>query len=229
VTDRAVSTVLDVSVSLLLVGAAMLTLLSAPTAGPDPAAGRAEEVATTLAGSTATVSYEAAGETRAAHGTMAGLLADAAVSNRTPGDGAAFRAAVASATRSSLGGTGWRGEIIATWRPYEGADDAARMRVGRTPPVGVSVHAATMEIPSGLPPVRRAAERAAERGGYEGVAAVVSAALGGAAGEADGGSSGGERQRAIEADLERRFESPAAAAAAVRIGRVHITVRTWSP
>lgn len=105
--ERAISTVLDISLCLLLVGASAATLagtpvvsdptarggsdasiagLDAPTAGPDTA----DEAADLLATSTARVSYEADGagardtgtesraRNRTVHDTLAGLLASAA-------------------------------------------------------------------------------------------------------------------------------------------------------
>lgn len=216
VTDRAVSTVLDVSACLLLVSAAVLTLLQAPVAGPDPAADRAAEVATTLSGATATVSYPSGGGRRRAHGTLAGLLADAAVSNATPDTGVPFRAAVENATRPLLGDTGWRGQVVVTWQPYAGAE-AATVSVGDDPPPGVDVHVATTTVPSGVAPAREEAARAAERRGFDGVAAVVAARTPGESSEDD-----------VAADLADRHDSPDGAATSLRLGQVRLTVRTWS-
>lgn len=225
VSDRALSTVLDVCLALLLVGAAVLTLVSAPTPGIDPSAGRAEEVATTLAGSTATVRYDDGGSTRTIHGTRAGLLADAAVSNRTPASGRSLRSAVSNATRPVIVGRGWRGQVVAIWRPFEGANDVARVRVGAAPPDGVDVHTATVAVPSGLSSLRGRTRDAAERRGFDGVAGVLAESLArpGATGQSEG------EYRAETADeLAESFDSPAAAARAVSVGRVHLTVRTWS-
>lgn len=222
-TDRAVSTVLDVSVCLLLVGAAVLALVSVPRPGPDPAAGRAEELATTLAGSTATVRYTAGGELRTARGTYAGLLGDAARAeraNRTPD----FRAAVLNATRPTLGGDGWHAQVVTVWRPYEGTT-AGEVVVGPAPPRGADVHAATTVIPSGVAPVRGRADTAADSDGYRGVARVLADAL-------LPGANASHRQhyvRTTTVALEQEFDTPAAAAGAISVGRVRVTVRTWSP
>lgn len=225
-TDRAVSTVLDVSVCLLLVGAAVLTLLGAPAPDPDPAAGRAQEVTSTLAGSTATVSYDDRGENLTTHGTLAGLLAEAAVANATPTPDQQFRAAVANATRPVLAAPTWRTQAVVTWRPYEGAEAVGVMRVGREPIADADVHAATMQVPSGLPPVRQEARAAADRDGYGGVATVVADSFP----PSDGGARNrAARERSYATALERQFDSPAAAASAVSVGRVRVTVRAWSP
>jgi hypothetical protein len=224
VTDRAVSTVLDVCLCLLLVSASVLTLLAAPVDGEDPAAGTADELATTLAAGTTTVRYGGPAGTRAAHGTYAGLLATAARTNRTPETGGRFRAAVRSTIRGVLDGDDWHARVRATWRPYEAADPTAVV-VGPSPPPGADVHAAVTSAPSGLQPVGPEARRAAARSDYRGVAVVlVETAVPGA----------DERRRRAyvrrtTADLRRRYESPLAAARAVTVGRVRVTVRTWSP
>lgn len=88
---RAVSTVLDVSLCLLLVSASAVTLAGTPAPGgrdaleASPATGpdTADEVATLLATSTARVSYRlpgaaaASARNRTVHDTLAGLLASA--------------------------------------------------------------------------------------------------------------------------------------------------------
>jgi hypothetical protein len=224
VTDRAVSTVLDVCLCLLLVSASVLTLLAAPVDGEDPAAGTADELATTLAAGTTTVRYSGPTGTRAVHGTHAGLLATATRTNRTPESGGRFRTAVRSAVRGVLDGDDWTARVRATWRPYEGADPTAVV-VGPTPPPDADVHAATTSVPSGLQPAGPGATRAAAGSGYRGVAGVLVEAAVPDAREH-------RRQayvRRTTADLRRRYESPLAAARAVTVGRVRVTVRTWSP
>lgn len=221
-TDRAVSTVLDVSVFLLLVGAAVLTLLSAPTAAPDPAADRADEVATTLSGSTATINYTEDGETRTAHGTLAGLLADAAVAAVRPQSAGAFRDAVGNATGPALGGRGWHGNVLVTWRPHGEADPDGTVRVGPDPPPDGDVYAATLTVPSGLAPRRAEARAAAAGNGYRGVAGAIATSH-------PGVDAGPPADRRLATELEATYDSPAAAARAVSVGRVTVTVRTWSP
>lgn len=278
-TDRAASTVLDVALFVLLVGAAVLTLTGAPTQTADPADGRAHEVATVLATSTAQVNdTSGAGDTssRPVHGTLAGLLADAAT--RSPdADGAplapddGFAAAVKNATRPVLAGEGWRAEVVVAWRPFPGAHLAGELRVGHSPPETADVHAATTTVGNALPAVREGSHGAARVGGYDAVAETVAGAVVSGlfppdatrarladpetadatrrryrlAGDAYGiplaGSvERGEVDRAngrlrdamadrLAADLRREFDSPADAADAVEVGKVRITVRTWSP
>jgi hypothetical protein len=225
VTDRAVSTVLDVSLCLLLVGTAVLTLAAAPTPQQDPAAGSADGTASTLAATEVTVDYERGDRTRHAHGSLAGLLADAAVANGTPGEAPNFTAAVTRATLPALAGEGWHGQVVATWRPYEGAERGGTVLAGPDPPAGADVHAATMRVPSGIGPASATARSAATRAGYPGVAAALADAVVGVTGDAS-------RERYVRETataLERRFDSPRAAARSVRAGTVRITVRTWSP
>lgn len=266
---RGVSTVLDVSLCVLLVGAAVLTLTTATSPAPDPSLGRAEETASTLGTATATVEYPAGERTHTSRGTLAGLLADAAVANASHGDREEYRDAVGAAVEPAVGGRDWRGQVVSTWRPYRGADAGGRARVGADPPPDADVHAATLSVPSGLPPAREHARVAAQRDGYRGVAAAVArATVGGLfppeetgrslsgpgrslamaryralgdrygvpverALERGGPRRANERLRAtmtdrIAVDMRSAFDSPAAAADAVRVGTVRITVRGWA-
>lgn len=222
-TTRAISTVVDVSVCLLLVSAAVLAVVTTPVAGPDPAAGRAEELATTLAGSTAAVDYTTPGRNRTARGTYAGLLADAARMERS-NRSRAFRGAVRETTTPVLQGDGWRAQVVVVWRPYEGAD-AGEVVVGPSPPPAADVHATSTTVPSGLRAGGRAAETAAATEGYSGVAAVLAAAL-----VPGVGATSRERYRHTTAvALQRQFDTPTAAARALSLESARLTVRTWSP
>jgi hypothetical protein len=223
VTDRAVSTVLDVSLCLLLVSAAVLTLVAAPVDGPDPAAGTAEELATTLGTTQTSVTYGASDDARTAHGSHAALLATAARTDRTAATGQSFREAVRTATRAVLSGDGWRGHVVARWRPYEASEPVGVVEAGAAPPRGADTHAATTTVPSGLRPVGPEARRAAASGGYQGVASVLADVV---------VVTPEDREayvRETAEDLEREYDTPSAAARAVTVGRVRITVRTWSP
>jgi hypothetical protein len=185
------STVLDATLCLLLVSAAVVTVV---TSTPESSAGdgRADAVAETLATSTTTVNYTltlarqeevgdesstGTGPDRTVHGTYAGLLARAAVANATI-DGTptthahdAFRTrtvrrveAVVRANRTS---------VHAVWRPARNVGVRGEIRAGARPPPNVDVHAATLTVPSGYPTARAAARAAAERGGMSGVANVT--------------------------------------------------------
>ncbi|WP_267642522.1 DUF7284 family protein [Haloarchaeobius amylolyticus] len=174
--SRGVSTVLDVSLCLLLVSASVLVLTTAqaPTA-PDPTS--ADHAAELLGSTTATVEYSLApGATRAdqsvvpfpdtegaafdrqAHGSLADLLARAAVANATvdgrpisqAGDG--FEGAVENATRRRLAGLDHEWQVVATWRPTghgPGPGPApvwGRVTVGTSPPRTADVHAASLRV-----------------------------------------------------------------------------------
>lgn len=295
-TDRAVSTVVDVAVCLLVVSAAVVTLAGAPTPSADPAAGTAAETASVLGSTTATVEYSlgpdlrrADGDvtfpvtdgpalSRSANGTLAGLLAAAAVGNLTADGvrlshvGAGFRAAVRNATRPLVSGPDWRGQVIATWEPYRGSHLSGRVVVGPAPPSDVDVYTARLPVSTGFPAVGDEATATARDGGFAAVAATVADGVvaglfpperiraqlqgpypegrlarlrygefasrygvspTGALDDRDVERANDRLRSAIAdrvvTDLQAVFETPAAAANAVRLGTVTLTVRTWSP
>jgi hypothetical protein len=164
--DRAVSTVLDAAIFLLLVSAAIGLLYAAPQsdddATPDPDI--PEAASTTLATSTATIEYVPAPDGRAddsagnrtARGTIAELLAETTVANARL-DGDAFtrapnhERAVRNATRRALAHLD--GEVAiqvrTRWRPLGGSGLRGGVTVGPEPPADADVHAATMMVPVG--------------------------------------------------------------------------------
>jgi hypothetical protein len=181
---RGISTVLDVTLFLLLVSAAALSLATAGVdQGGDPAAADGDAATVeTLGTATATVHYDLGVEsrtgasiTRVRHGTLAELLAEAAVASVAV-DGVVispyadgFTGAVADAVSPTLDG---RTQVVATWAPYPGSRLRGRVAVGPAPPPDATVHAATLTIDSGVPPARTPALDASDRG-YDGVADVV--------------------------------------------------------
>lgn len=196
---RAVSTVVDAAVCLLLVSAAVGTL-SLPVGGPAGTPERPDPGATVeaLATGTTTVTYEldtghlAPDEAerttptpeadRVAHGTYVGLLAEAAVENATldgrplsnASDG--FEHRVGAAVHEATDATGARTRVRAVWTPYPGAPAHGVATAGPGPPPTAAVAAATTTVPSRFPRVRRRAISAARRDGYAGVARVLAAA-----------------------------------------------------
>lgn len=168
---RAVSTVVDVALALLLVTAAVGVLVSAGTGTPpSPDAAPAAE---TLATTSVAVKYslspgarhgpadrfgrvDGPGFRRTARGTLVTLLADAAVGNLSvrgtqvthSGEGfaAATRLAVANATDR-------RTAVRATWAPYPGAPVSGVVRAGARPPANSTVGAVTVTVDSGCPAV----------------------------------------------------------------------------
>ncbi|MFB6205035.1 MAG: hypothetical protein ABEJ05_00700 [Haloglomus sp.] len=197
--DRAISTVVDVSLSLLLISAAVGTL-ALPVGSPDTEPSRPDPAATveTLAAGTTSVTYtldtsrvdstktrpDAAGTNRAermrvAHGSYAELLAEAAVENATleerplsaASDG--YERAVTTAIQNATLATGGRTRVSAVWTPYPGAPTRGVASAGSRPPSAAQVAAATMTVPSRFQSVRKRAVRAAERSGYAGVARLL--------------------------------------------------------
>lgn len=165
--SRAISTVVDVTLFLLFVGAAAATLVHsvhlAPATTETPAAERAELLATT----TETVEYTlsppseapswianaTARERRIAHGTVAELLAEAAMSRakmqnrQLSSSGVAFERAVGTVTTRLLRGPEWKSAVRVRWEPYRGASLNGTLRVGDTPPPTADVHAAVLTVP----------------------------------------------------------------------------------
>jgi len=185
------STVLDGVFCLLLISAAVVTVTTATPREPT-GAGRAADVASTLATTTATVNYtltprrDATGVSlpagqnafdRTAHGTLAGLLARAAV-GRLSVDGRqlsherdGFSRAVVRAAGAAVRSNHTR--ITAVWQPYPDASVGGRVALGGHPPPDVPVHTATITVSSGFPPRRSAVRTAAAEDGLAGVADAV--------------------------------------------------------
>lgn len=277
------SAALDACLCLLLVSAAAVTVTSVPR--PDTEADRADAVAETLAVETAQVTYalrpvgreerQAGPEyDRNAHGTLATLLARAAVSTvRVDGEPvtrtrAGFVTAVRDAVERRLPA---RTQVVVRFRPYPGAHLGRDLTVGPTPPASADVHTATVHAPSGISAPENSTDAAA-RGGFDGLGDAVAAALvrglfppkqGRLALAGDppvetlvahrydraseqygvrtrGAIEQGDTREAnrrlaaamgdrVASDLRERFESVEAAADALELGDVRISVRTWSP
>ncbi len=192
------STTLDVVLFVLLVSASVVAVVGVHDAPPAPGGtspGRADAVADGLATATTSVNYTLSpgareadeshvrfGRTRGpefrrtAHGTYAALLAEVTMAGVAYDDepvthaGDDLAAGVESALdRSYLTG---RTQVVVVWRPYPGSTFGSRQVYGADPPSGVSVRAATLEVPSGVPGAREAARARAEDG-FGPVARVV--------------------------------------------------------
>jgi hypothetical protein len=272
---RAISSVVDVAVFLLLVSAAIATLTLVPDSDPGPV--EVDERADLLASTTADVEYTLEGADREAHGTVAALLARAAVANASL-DGRSlsrgherFVGEAEAATRRTLGPAN-RTQVLVRWVPYRGAPLRGTVRVGADPPAGRDVTVATLSVPAPTSPRRERAARRAREDGFRGVASVAARgtvdallpesratlpsarvspaatvsshrfrALAGATGATVEGPLSRENVSAanarvvdglaarFEADMRERFDTPEAAAAAVRVGTVRITLRRWEP
>lgn len=188
------STLLDGVLCLLLISAAVVTVTTATPRGAT-GEGRAADVATTLTTTTASVNYtltprtettsvddrRRASRDRTAHGTLAELLARAAVSRIRVGDerlwhardgfGRAVVRTVTAAVRAN------HTQITAVWRPYPESSIEGRLVVGRPPPPDRPVHAATIEVPSGFPATRAVSRRAARSNEIDRVADTVAGGL----------------------------------------------------
>ncbi|MFB6120695.1 MAG: hypothetical protein ABEJ68_06215 [Halobacteriaceae archaeon] len=144
--NRGVSAAVDAALCLLLVSASVLTLTAVSPPGP---AGETEvrRGAELLGATTATVSY--ADGSRVARGTVAALLADAAVLTARAGRHPEFVAGVKNSTRRALAGLPGEMAVRVRWRPTPGAPVAGRLSVGERPPANVDVRAAEFTIPAG--------------------------------------------------------------------------------
>jgi hypothetical protein len=198
---RAISTVVDTTLFLLLLGGAAATLVVGTAGvGPPPSVGSAaDETATLLATTTATVDYELtptntdsdgisydgrAGQfDRTAHGTTAGLLATATRTGAqvdgerlVPASGG-FERAVRNETRRTVSGRETAVSVTAVWEPYADAPMSHRIHVGPEPPAIADVHAARLTVDSGVESVDDRVRAAARSDGFDGVAHVVAAAV----------------------------------------------------
>lgn len=229
--SRGISTVVDVTFALLLVSASIGVLAVAITddePAHDPI--QADRTAETLAATTKSVTYSVEpvnGEPeftndgydfeRSTHGTLTGLLADAAVTNATFPDGGGstayapdsltyltkagddFEVAVDGAVREALTSAGGDAHVVAVWKPYRDSDIGGRVEAGADPPVGADTSTATMTVPSKMPPLDEAdIERAFRLDQYSGVSRLIAGAI------VEGYFPPTETQLALEGDgLER--------------------------
>jgi hypothetical protein len=190
------SVALDACLCLLLISAAGVTVTSVHPESADP--DRADSVAETLAATTATVAYSlrpvphgADGSSstaddatnpeyeRTAHGTLASLLARAAVRTvRIDGEAltetnAGFTAAVRTVVRERLPP---RTQVTVSFRPYPGSHLGRELRIGPTPPPDADVHAATINPPSGVSALE-SPEETARQTGFDGLGRRVASVL----------------------------------------------------
>lgn len=171
---RAISTVLDVVVFLLLLSAAVGVLSQAPAGEPNPVEG--DDTATMLATTTADIRYSLAGAERHAHGTVATLLGRGAVANVSI-DGHSVRSVStyrAQLERVIIDSTpaANRTQMVARWVPYRGAPVSGEIAVGATPPPGADVSATRLSVPGPDTPITPSMGQISEDG-YRGVAAAA--------------------------------------------------------
>ncbi|WP_135533363.1 DUF7284 family protein [Halostella pelagica] len=188
-TDRGVSTVVDAVLCLLLVSGAVATLAYVP-ADTDPSRpDTADETADVVGSSTARVDYTLAtpnGDVeRSTQGTLAELLADAAVANMTvyghqlSDDSDAFEREVTAVVESAVARPNVSVTVRATWEPYPNSPVKGTVTAGDVPPPNADVHVATLTVPSDSSTNRNDAVRAASDG-FRGVARVTARGVVGA-------------------------------------------------
>lgn len=145
---RAVSTVLDVAVCLLLIGVAVTTLAAAIPDEEQPATIDSDSTARSLATVTATVP---AAEGQRAHGTLAGHLARATVMDGTlDGERIAPSGYSGNVRREIERNTDVRSHVSARWEPYPDAPLESRRSIGIPPPKTADVAATRITVDSGV-------------------------------------------------------------------------------
>ncbi len=177
---RAVSTVADVSLALVIISAAVVMMgvfLQADPGTHEPMT--ADRSAETVAGMTVTARYNVSGVTehsttitpadteiewptdstafaRSRHDTMADLLAEAAIANATYGGkqptvtDGPFEEAIDGRFRTRIGGADTNVHVTAIWRPYRGSSIEGIATAGPSPPVDADISSVTMTVPSGI-------------------------------------------------------------------------------
>jgi hypothetical protein len=147
---RAVSTVLDVSVCLLLVGVAVTTLGVAAPENRTTIQGAEDRTTTSLGTVTASVS---ATDDRRVHDTLAGHLAAAAITSGSIEDERLGKSTYPDAVRRTVPKhVPERTHITVRWRPFPDAPLRGRLTVGPEPPSSAEVSATRMTIGSGMAP-----------------------------------------------------------------------------
>ena len=181
--ERAASTTLDVVLCCLLVSAAVGVLAAAapPADGHDPRT--VDRAAELLATTTVAVDRPARSpgsrasdrQSSTVHGTLAALLARAAVadvatdgnpSGSAASDDArgAFAAVVAERARGSLSGVDATVNVTASYAPLPGSEPRGRATVGPAVPRDVDVAVARIRVPVGTGPTPGRLERVAREG-----------------------------------------------------------------
>lgn len=198
---RAISTVVDVSLGILVIVAAMgvvVTAAETETADHDPT--DAAYAAQTVTGSTVNTTYslgpaleryfsdhrqignssDGSEMSRVSQGPIATQVADLAVAmaavdgERFWAGGTAYKQALETAVWTRLRGSRFDLSVSARWQPVEGAALQGTTLLGEEPPPDADVSTTTFTVPSGLPDAReRAVETVDGPGDYGAVARVV--------------------------------------------------------
>jgi hypothetical protein len=141
---RAISTVLDVGVAIVLIGASVAVFAGVPAPAEETDTLAPSTGGSGLAGSTMTVQYERTdGQAVVVTGTVAGLLRDAAIA-RHEGDGDAYVDAVEESVADRIDATGTPTQLLGTCGTADDIGSGAnRTQVvsGPSPPTGQPVEA----------------------------------------------------------------------------------------
>ncbi|WP_244510158.1 DUF7284 family protein [Natronobacterium texcoconense] len=197
--ERAVSTVLDVALALLLVSASVLVLgLYLQDSDDGLEETDADRTAETLAATTISVQYDLSAVEegdqfvppektsantydRTEYGPATGLLADAAVTNARVDDdrlltyGDEYEDAVDASIGSTLVGSNHHVYAVAVWEPYENATVRGEATAGQRSPPDEDVGSATLTVSSGMTDLEEETIREAYENGddrEEGIALV---------------------------------------------------------
>lgn len=185
--DRAINTVADVSLAIVVVTAAIALLATAPGSeqpADDYDADRTAEVVSTA---TLAVPYSLAPVVsdmdldsvddntdlrRHSHGSVANLLADAAVSNLTVSGssshrrltpmGEAYESAIEGRFQARFVGSNFETNVTALWEPYEGNELRGTATVGEPIPPEREYSSVHLTVPSGFESVQNEALAAVE-------------------------------------------------------------------
>lgn len=170
---RAVSTVVDVALALLLVTASIATMVVFLGNDDQPTETRnADELAQTLSATTISADYslerlkdKSAFEEephfsyeRTAHGPAISLMSDAATSSLTfdtpSGNGRlnpaseAYVSAIEGGVNDRITGASENAHVVAIWRPYNESDIEGRVDTGPEPPAGADISTTTLRVDS---------------------------------------------------------------------------------
>ena len=143
---RAISTVLDVGVAIVLIGASVAVFAGVPAPAADTDAPTVSTGGSSLAGSTMTVEYERTdGQPVVVTGTVAGLLRDAAIA-RHEGVGETYVEAVEDSVTDRIDATGTPTQLLGTCGSLDGTgrtatDNRTQVVAGTSPPTGQPVEA----------------------------------------------------------------------------------------
>lgn len=187
VSDRAINTVADVSLAIVVVTAAIALLATAPgneQPARDHDADRTAEVVSTatlavpysLDSVVADMDRDSVDENtdlrRHSHGSVADLLADAAVANLTVSGstdhrqltpiGVAYESAIDGRFQARFVGSNFETNVTAVWEPYEGSELRGTATVGEPIPPQNEYSSIHLTVPSGFESVQNDALAAVE-------------------------------------------------------------------